>query len=73
MKRAVRWVGALFVGVICTAANAQPGVLCEPWAQPYAGDDATGEHVIAYWPFDAGSEATDASGSSAGMSGPRSP
>ncbi len=36
--------------------------LAEPYDNPYAGDDATGDHVIALWQFDAGAETADASG-----------
>ena len=33
--------------------------LTEPWNAPYAGDDATGDHVIGLWSFDAGAELAD--------------
>jgi hypothetical protein len=38
-----------------------PVRLCERWQQAYAGEDATGKHVIGLWTF-AGSEANDVSG-----------
>lgn len=46
------------------AADATPPVtLCEPWRAEYAGEDATGEHVIGLWQFnDSGAEIVDASG-----------
>lgn len=43
-------------------ALAQPSQLCENWRQLYAGDDATGSHVLALWQFTAGAETKDASG-----------
>ena len=50
--------------VLCPLARAgeDAPALCEPWRSPYAGRDATGEHVIALWHFDAGAETKDASG-----------
>ncbi|MBX7258391.1 MAG: hypothetical protein K1Y02_18650 [Candidatus Hydrogenedentes bacterium] len=43
-----------------SAAHAQ---LAEPWQTAYTGDDAAGNHVIAFWNFDESAEtATDASG-----------
>ncbi len=36
--------------------------LSEPWNSDYAGDDATGEHVVALWQFKPGAELEDASG-----------
>ncbi len=36
--------------------------LSEPWTRAYVGPDATGDHVIALWQFDAGEELTDSSG-----------
>jgi hypothetical protein len=32
--------------------------LCESWQSDYAGEDATGKHVIGLWKFD-GNQATD--------------
>jgi len=49
----------------CTAVvgAGQPSVqLRQPWESPYAGEDATGKHVIALWQFDAGKETEDTSG-----------
>lgn len=37
---------------------------CEPWQSEYAGDCATGKHVLALWPFNADAEGKDASGRS---------
>ena len=34
----------------------------KPWEEAYAGEEATGEHVLALWQFDAGAETQDASG-----------
>ncbi len=46
-----------------TSAGAQPAAmpLCEPWSAEYAGDDATGDHVIGLWQFNASAETADAS------------
>jgi len=53
--------------VICNFAAAQEPEedtvqLAEPFRDAYAGEDATGDHVIALWQFDAGAETQDASG-----------
>jgi hypothetical protein len=45
-----------------SAAQEEEMQLAEPFRNPYAADDATGDHVIALWQFDAGAEAQDASG-----------
>ena len=48
---------------LVTAANGLPAAsLGEPWSAEYAGDDATGPHVIGLWQFNAGAETVDASG-----------
>lgn len=44
------------------ARGADTGSLCEPWESEYAGEDATGRHVIGLWQFNAGAETADASG-----------
>jgi hypothetical protein len=59
------FLAVLVASVLCNfvAAQEEPTVqLAEPFNQPYTGDDATGDHVIALWQFDAGAEAVDASG-----------
>lgn len=40
---------------------------CQLWWQPYAGEDAAGEHVLGLWDFAAGSETRDASGKGHGL------
>ena len=47
---------------VCLQAQEQPVTLAEPWQGPYAGMDATGEHVIALWQFDGDDPLMDASG-----------
>jgi len=50
---------------VCTGllgAAEQAVRLCEPWQTEYAGEHATGEHVVALWQFGAGAELEDASG-----------
>ena len=49
---------------MCGLANAQDAGprLCEPWDGQYAGEDATGEHVIALWQFMPRAEDRDGSG-----------
>ncbi|MFO7976922.1 MAG: LamG domain-containing protein, partial [Candidatus Hydrogenedentota bacterium] len=45
---------------LCNVALAQSA---EPWQASYTGEDATGEHVIAFWNFDGSSDTVaDASG-----------
>ena len=46
----------------CALAQQPAPRSCEPWQQPYAGSDATGKHVVAFWPFAVGAETSDASG-----------
>lgn len=54
---------AAAVAVFAWWVQAQAGArLCERWRQPYAGEDATGAHVIGLWTFAAGAETADASG-----------
>ncbi|MFZ2643887.1 MAG: LamG-like jellyroll fold domain-containing protein, partial [Verrucomicrobiia bacterium] len=53
-----------FIGLLLSAcALAQQPVQrsCEPWKAVYAGNDATGKHVIACWQFAAGTEMNDSS------------
>ena len=58
-----RWAaGILWVLVVSGAVNAPATPWCEPWSQPYAGEDATGSHVIAFWPFRQAEPLQDASG-----------
>jgi hypothetical protein len=46
-----------------SAAAQQPVVnLAEPWFAQYTDSDATGQHVIALWPFDGDDALADASG-----------
>ena len=49
---------------ICNFAAAQEDTvqLAESFRSHYAGDDATGDHVIALWQFDEGAEGADVSG-----------
>jgi len=44
------------------AASQSSAQLRQPWESAYAGDDASGRHVIALWPFNPGAETEDASG-----------
>ncbi|MBX3178917.1 MAG: LamG domain-containing protein [Candidatus Hydrogenedentes bacterium] len=51
---------ALLVIALASAAAAQQA---EPWESAYTGDDAAGEHVIAFWNFEGeGGAVADASG-----------
>ncbi len=47
---------------VCLQAQDAKVTLAEPWQRPYAGADATGEHVIALWQFDGDDALLDASG-----------
>ena len=63
MRRALT-TGA-FVIILCGVTWAQGKEivqLTEPWNAPYTGKDATGDHVVGLWSFDAGVELTDGSG-----------
>ena len=44
------------------AVSAQEAEAPLPWQRLYTGEEATGEHVVALWHFDAGAETEDASG-----------
>ena len=56
-------VTASFVAACATAVGQEPEVrLCEPWDSEYVDRDATGDHVLALWQFNAGSETADTSG-----------
>ncbi len=48
--------------VLTAAVSQETGRLAEPVGQPYTGDDATGPHVLGYWPFDGDQPLVDASG-----------
>ena len=61
MKLTVLCFTGFFLGACALAQQPAPRS-CEPWQQPYAGNDATGKHVIALWTFAAGAETSDASG-----------
>ena len=43
------------IALVCALAPldvpAEP-VFCEPWDTAYAAQHASGDHVIAFWPFD---------------------
>ncbi len=39
-----------------------PLQLTDPWQSAYAGDDATGKHVLGFWRFEPGKETADSSG-----------
>ena len=43
-------------------ASSLGAAVCEPWQSSYAGNSATGQHVIALWQFNAGEETKDTSG-----------
>ena len=62
------WILACVV-LLCRAGLAgEPAVpLCQPWEAEYAGQDATGAHVIALWQFSAGAETADSSGHGHGL------
>ena len=56
--------GGLLLGATAgvSAAEEAAGRLCEVWQREYAGDDATGEHVVALWSFNEKQELGDLSG-----------
>ena len=61
MNRAL--IAVVLTSTLCGSASSQEEVqLAEPWNTPYVGPDATGEHVVALWRFDAGVELADGSG-----------
>jgi hypothetical protein len=49
---------------VCTSVRAAdpPVQFTEPWQSAYAGEDATGKHVMGFWRFEPGQETADASG-----------
>ncbi len=55
-------VVAILASLVTAADGPVAGSLCEPWSAGYAGEDATGPHVIGLWQFNAGAETADASG-----------
>lgn len=62
MKPLLLAIAASAVAFSLSSAAPQSGRLCEPWQVPYTGTDATGDHVIGFWPFSPGQEPKDASG-----------
>ena len=52
----------ILVTAVAVAQEAREVQLAEPFDQQYAGDDATGEHVIALWQFDGDEPHLDVSG-----------
>jgi hypothetical protein len=68
MKRSILLTAVPVIAILaaCLTATAARGLdtvsLCEPWDAEYAGQDATGPHVIGLWQFNAGAETADASG-----------
>ena len=64
----MKWSYGYMVGLLAAlaahlpAAETPPVQLCEPWESQYSGEDATGEHVIGLWQFNAGAETKDDSG-----------
>ncbi|MBC7289028.1 MAG: hypothetical protein H5T86_13525, partial [Armatimonadetes bacterium] len=65
MKAAMQWAivgAAVLLAIAAEAAGQGAPRLREPWDREYAGGDATGEHVVALWQFNAGAETKDASG-----------
>jgi len=63
MRRALKAgaIVAILFGV-ALAENKKIGRLAEPWNAPYTGEDATGDHVVGLWNFEAGAELKDGSG-----------
>ncbi len=59
-------LASIFSGPVIHVCGAQPAVeevqLAEPFRAEYAGEDATGEHVVALWQFNKPEPAVDASG-----------
>ncbi len=60
----IRQILILFCAMVAgdAALADQPVLLREPWQQPYRDGDATGAHVIGYWPFDSTQPTADKSG-----------
>ncbi|HJN18513.1 MAG TPA: LamG-like jellyroll fold domain-containing protein [Armatimonadota bacterium] len=61
MRRVIFACGLLAI-IPCHARAQDAPRLREPWEAEYAGDDATGAHVVALWQFGVGAEGDDASG-----------
>ncbi len=59
----VRLLLSATVALACCNSLAQEAqtLPCQPWATQYAGDHATGPHVIGLWQFNADAETDDAS------------
>jgi len=61
-------VGAvLLVSCLLVQAGRAEVQLRDPWEAAYAGDDASGKHVVALWQFDAGHDLEDSSGHGHGL------
>ena len=64
----MKWSYGFMVGLLALvaaplpAAETPPVQLCEPWESEYRGEDATGDHVIGLWQFNASAETKDDSG-----------
>ena len=53
---------AVLAGSLVSAAEPPAVLLCDPWQSQYAGEDATGAHVVGLWQFNGGAETKDDSG-----------
>ena len=63
----MRWASMIGMMTLILCGLARAGEesavqLAEPWDAPYTGTDATGDHVVGLWSFDAGAELADSSG-----------
>ena len=60
------WPIVAFMVIVLWGASSthasEPVQLAEPFGDLYSGDDATGDHVVALWSFDAEQELGDSSG-----------
>ncbi len=56
-------MAVVMMTLLCGAVRAAEEIqLAEAWNAPYIGADATGDHVVGLWSFDAGAELADSSG-----------
>ena len=55
-------VGVMLCAAMLPAARAGAEDTILPWQNSYAGEAATGDHVLGLWQFDAGGETVDSSG-----------